>query len=286
MKKASNKILTKAADNDFSGRFREIIMDPLNLLIDRVYDSGIVNSEGVVLHNGICVPYYGDYAYYGDFSQILIHNRGVHEPLEEFIFQELLKKLPKAPSMIELGAYWGHYSMWLKKTKPKSTTTLVEAEEHNLNVGKFNFSRLGFTADFIQQKVGHRNFSIDKFFNEKSINHLNLLHSDIQGYELEMIIDSSNALSNHSIDYLMISTHSQALHYSVIDHLIKYNYNIEVSSDFDNETSSCDGFILASSPKVDKIVSNWKPLGRSEIVNLTISDILNYINTTKLSFNL
>jgi hypothetical protein len=38
-------------------------------------------------------------------------NRGVHEPLEEFVFQEVLKRLPEACAMIELGAYWGHYSM-------------------------------------------------------------------------------------------------------------------------------------------------------------------------------
>lgn len=278
--------IPKAADNDFSGRFREIIMDPLNLLIDRVYNAGTTIEKNVILHNGVCVPYYGDYAYYDNFSSILLYNRGVHEPLEEFIFQELIKKLPKSPSMIEMGAYWGHYSMWLKKTKPKSTLTLIESNEHNLNVGKSNFKRLGFHADFICQKVGHNNFSIDKFFKKQSINHLNLLHSDIQGYELEMIIDSKKSLSNHSIDYLMISTHSQELHYSVIDHLIKYNYNIEVSSDFDNETTSCDGFILASSPKVEKIVSNWKPIGRSEIINLTNEDILNYINLTKKSFNL
>jgi hypothetical protein len=276
----------KASDNDFAGRFREIIMDPLNLLINRVHNSGTLNEDRVILHNGIEVRYSGDYAYYGDFSQILILNRGVHEPLEEFIFQELLKKLPESSSMIELGAYWGHYSMWLKKTKLNSKTTLVEAEEHNLNVGKFNFNRLGFTANFIQQRVGHRNFSIDKFFNENSIDHLNLLHSDIQGYELEMIIDSSNTLSNYAIDYLMISTHSQSLHYSVIEHLVKHNYDIEVTSDFDNETTSCDGFILASSPKIDKVVSNWKPLSRLEIVNLPVNDIFNYINTTKQNFNL
>jgi hypothetical protein len=47
-------------------------------------------------------------------------NRGVHEPLEEYVFQELLKNLPKTPLMIELGAYCGHYSMLVRLT-PKNT---------------------------------------------------------------------------------------------------------------------------------------------------------------------
>ena len=46
-------------------------------------------------------------AYYGQFSQLLVLNRGVHEPLKEYVFQELLKNLPKTPLMIELGALLG-----------------------------------------------------------------------------------------------------------------------------------------------------------------------------------
>lgn len=101
----------KVRAEDFPGRFREIICDPLNLLIDRVPDSGTIDDEFVVLHNGARVPFRGDGSYYGDFSQILIYNRGVHEPLEEFVFQEVIARLHDTPIMLELGAYWGHYSM-------------------------------------------------------------------------------------------------------------------------------------------------------------------------------
>jgi hypothetical protein len=30
----------------------------------------------------------------------------VHEPLEEYVFQEVLRTMPEAPMMLELGAYW------------------------------------------------------------------------------------------------------------------------------------------------------------------------------------
>jgi hypothetical protein len=38
--------------------------------------------------------------------------------------------------MIELGAYWAHYSMWLKLVHPDASVHLVEPELANLQVGK------------------------------------------------------------------------------------------------------------------------------------------------------
>ena len=97
-------MMGKAAPSDFLGRFREVISDPLNLLIERVPAAGFVEGDLVYLHNGLRVPVAGPGAYYGPFSQVLVLNRGVHEPLEEYVFQQVLKRLPDGPSMIELGA--------------------------------------------------------------------------------------------------------------------------------------------------------------------------------------
>lgn len=85
--------IEKAPASDFKQRFREIISDPINLLIQRHPKAGIVENGNVYLHNGLFVPVSGKHAYYEDFSDILIFNRGVHEPLEEYVFQELLKSL-------------------------------------------------------------------------------------------------------------------------------------------------------------------------------------------------
>ena len=49
--------------NDFIGRFREIISDPLNLLIQRVPNAGMIEDNNVLLHNGIKVPLSGPYSY-------------------------------------------------------------------------------------------------------------------------------------------------------------------------------------------------------------------------------
>ena len=171
---------TKANSNDFLGRFREIISDPLNLVIQRDPRSGFVDGDFVYLHNGLKVPVLGSYAYYGQFSSILVINRGVHEPLEEFVFQEVIKRLPNSPLMLELGAYWGHYSMWLKLAHPNANVHLVEPELQNLNAGKYNFEMNGFTGEFIQAFVGKGQFSVDQYLAERDIQRVTILHSDVQ----------------------------------------------------------------------------------------------------------
>ena len=49
----------KASSEDFLGRFREIVSDPINLLIERVPDAGVVEGGLVQLHNGNRVPFSG-----------------------------------------------------------------------------------------------------------------------------------------------------------------------------------------------------------------------------------
>jgi hypothetical protein len=264
----------KAQPDDFLGRFREVISDPLNLLIERVPMAGVVEGNEVYLHNGNRVPVVGEGAYYGNFSYLLVVNRGVHEPLEEYVFQELLKSLPEAPSMIELGAYWGHYSMWLKKLKPRSVVILVEPDQNNLAAGVKNFDRNGFNGEFIQSFVGRGHWEVDAFLQSRHLERLDILHVDIQGYEAEMLEASQRTLKAHLVDYLFISTHSQALHSHVVAQLNSHGYRVEVSSDFDNETTSFDGFVFATSPRVKRIFNNFDVPGRTRIGESRPDDLL------------
>jgi hypothetical protein len=271
------------ASNHFS-RFRDIVSDPLNLLINRVPESGIVSGDHVTLHNGVRVPCFGKSAYYSDFSSIFIINRGIHEPLEEFVFQCLIDKLEGDPLMVELGAYWGHYSMWFKKRIPHGKAVLVEPDEENLNVGKSNFFNNGLEGEFIKSFVSQYHFSVDEFMREKNITRINILHSDIQGYELEMLQGSKNALVKSAIDYLFISTHSQDLHAKVAETLLEFKYRVEVSADVENETTSFDGFIFASSEKINPLFKKkFKPLGRKDISESSVNKIVEYINQVQAS---
>ena len=264
----------KAADVDFIGRFREIISDPLNLLIERVPMAGIIDGLEVCLHNGNRVPIAGESAYYGPFSQILAINRGVHEPLEEYAFQELLKTLPEAPSMIELGAYWGHYSMWLKRVKPLSRVILVEPDHNNLTAGVKNFSRNGFQGEFIQAIVDKNHLEVDSLMKSRDLASLDTLHADIQGAEIQMLEGCQSSLAARLIKYLFISTHSQELHAQTTDKLRHFGYRVEISSDVDHDTTSFDGFVFASSPEAPRIFGNFRPLGRTKIALSRPDDLL------------
>lgn len=265
---------TKADDSDFPGRWREIISDPLNLLIEKHPLAGFVRDNMVVLHNGNRVPVEGPGSYYGGFSQILIYNRGVHEPLEEYVFQELIKMLPESPSMLELGAYWGHYSMWLKRLRPAASVFLVEPELQHIKTGMANFRFNNFSGEFIQAFVGKGHFAVDAYLQAKGIAKLDILHADIQGFEVEMLDDCTQSLQQQCIDYIFISTHSQQLHNEVLRRLQTFNYRVEVSSDFDHQTTSFDGFVFASSTTKEKVFCNFKPLGRIDIAESSPTDLV------------
>jgi len=68
--------------------------------------------------------------------------------------------------------------------------------------------------------------------------------------------------------------HSQELHGQVIAALNHAGYRIEISSDVENDTTSCDGFVLASSPDAPRIFSNFNLVGRKKIALSRPDDLL------------
>ncbi|HLX82107.1 MAG TPA: FkbM family methyltransferase [Burkholderiales bacterium] len=264
----------KAETADFIGRFREVISDPLNLLIERVPMAGVVEGDEVCLHNGIRVPVAGSGAYYGGFSDLLVLNRGVHEPLEEYVFQEVLRNMPEAPRMIELGAYWAHYSMWLKKERPGATVIMVEPDPDNLAAGEANFRRNGFDGEFIEAAVARDHWRLDPFMQSRGIDRLNILHVDIQGFEVDLIEGGRDSLKRQAVDYLFVSTHSQDIHHHVVGELSRLGYRVEVKSDFDNQSTSYDGLVFASSPRAAPVFRNFPHIGRKSIVASRADDLV------------
>jgi len=265
-------------------RFREVISDPINLMIGRVAEAGFVDSEGrVILHNGVRVPQSGPDAYYGKFSQILVLNRGVHEPLEEFVFQELIKKLPDQPVMVEVGAYWAHYSMWLKKVKPQARVIMAEPENTFLDVGKRNFSHNGLEGEFVNAFIGDgsgkNEKTLDQLMSEFGLETIDILHSDIQGAELILIEQAKATLASGRVKRLMISTHSQTLHRDTLTLVQSLGFEIEVDSDFDTHTTSYDGLIVARTVATKPIFEIFNPLGRVQITQTSPKELLDYLSS-------
>lgn len=271
-------MIPKADANDFAGRFREIISDPLNLLIERVPDAGLVRDGLVTLHNGLRVPVAGPGSYYGDFSAILVVNRGVHEPLEEFVFQQMLLAAPAAPVMLELGAYWAHYSMWLKSRRPGARAIMVEPESANLAAGKSNFALNGMKGEFHQGYVAKGSFEVDRFVERHELESIDILHSDIQGFEVEMLDGADALLRRRGPSYVFVSTHSQDLHRAVADRLAGHGYRVEVSADFDHDTTSFDGLVFATSPAVPPLFPGFTTLGRERICTSAARERIDYLS--------
>ena len=177
----------------------------------------------------------------------------MHEPSEEFIFYDIIEKIKnKNPLMIELGSYWSYYSMSFLQKNCNGKCFLIESEVNALNLGieHFNINNLK-NGTFIHGFVSNSGIKLDEFVISNNISKIDILLADIQGYEYEMLRDSTNILKNKLVDYIFVSTHSQQLHKDCINFLIDNNYKILASSDFENETFCYDGIIVSCSNNID-----------------------------------
>lgn len=240
-------------------RIALVTESPDNAKINHVENAGKVEGKFQIMHNGQRI-HIG--SYYGKpIAAMLKKNKGVHEPQEEYAFQEIISALPEKPVMIELGAYWGFYSMWLKQVKPNAKVFLAEPELENLQMGINNFIANNLIGAFIHAATGTKTeemkdntpvFSVDDIIKNYQIQFVDILHSDIQGYEFNMLQGAVNAITSHSIGYIFVSTHSALLHKQCIDFLQQHQYNIVCDADMD-ATYSYDGLIVAKSFKYNGI---------------------------------
>ena len=133
-------------NNQYYERFRTILSDPTNKLIKRGENAGKIENGVVTMYNGLKV--YTN-CYYDEFSDIFWLNEGVHEPQKEYLFQSVISNLKtETPTMLELGSYWGFYSMSLIDEKPKAKCHCIEAGQRELLSGKSNFILNGMDAEF------------------------------------------------------------------------------------------------------------------------------------------
>jgi hypothetical protein len=253
---AIKPFLPEGLDWPWYVRTRDVMASPDNDFIPRVANAGAFVDGCQIMHNGLrIVPG----SYYGKpVAKMLELNKGVHEPQEERAFAEVLRHIPPGGVMLELGAYWSFYSMWFCQVVQGARCWMVEPETENLEFGKENFSVNGLTGEFVRAFVGAANraavngtpqIGVDDFLTEKGISHLNILHSDIQGFEVEMLKGAAKSLSAKVVDFVFISTHSNDLHRNCVQTLKDHGYNILAQADLD-DTYSFDGLIVAGAPGV------------------------------------
>jgi hypothetical protein len=239
----------------WDGRIADVLACPDNVRLSRVADAGRIVNGHQVMHNGLKVVTDG---YYGEgVTRMLVANGGCHEPQEEVVFDAILRALPMGATMVEVGAYWGFYSMWFCQAVQGARVFLVEPNANNLAVGQRNFSLNGLAGDFTQAYIGNspgiagdgvRIVTVESLLREKGLTRLNILHADIQGFELQMLEGARKHLALASIDYLFISTHTMELHEQCVEFLRALDYRVLVSVNME-ESHSYDGILVASSPR-------------------------------------
>jgi hypothetical protein len=241
-------------EENWSSRIAIVRECPDNGAIPRVSNAGEVRDGIQIMHNGIKIA---AGSYYGEgITRLLRENQGVHEPQEERAFAEILNYIEPGGVILELGAYWGFYSTWFCTSVSDGKAFLVEPESDNLDFGRKNFNLNNLKGDFNQAFVGRRSslsakhlpvVCVDDFVQQKRIKKISIVHSDIQGFELEMLKGCQKTLADSLIDFFFISTHSDRLHAQCERFLSKYGFQT-ISSAPPSQSYAVDGILVSRAP--------------------------------------
>jgi FkbM family methyltransferase len=249
--------------------------------IPKVIDAGkIIKKDGQtvqIMHNGLLVKSGG---YYGKWmADIIKALKGHHEPQEEKVFHEIVKRIggsPK-PTMIELGSFWSYYSLWFNKALKNAHNICCEPDENNRKIGEMNATLNDANLTFVQGAAGSENgkiinfpmdsrpgeviqvpvIPVDELVRIHKLDHVDLLHMDVQGAELDSLEGARKTIKAGKLRFLMVSTHhyvfsgDPATHFNCADFIESLGGHI-IANHTIPESFSGDGLIAASFDKRDK----------------------------------
>lgn len=246
--------LSKEDRRHWHQRIKDVLECPDIEFIATHEDAGKIIDGFLIMHNGLKIEPLSYYGY--PMLRMFKKSRGIHEPQEERIFLEVLKVMPDHAVMLELGSYWAFYSMCFCHAVREAQSYLIEPTDFGLAFGQRNFEINNFSGNFTlayagktagQAEDGIKIVCVDEFAAEKKLDFIDILHADIQGFELEMLMGASRMLEEKRAGYIFVSTHSNELHFSCIERLRVHGYKIITSIDL-SETYSLDGLIVAHNP--------------------------------------
>ena len=239
--------------------------------IPKVPNAGLIIEDSdqqpvQIMHNGVkIVPdcYYGSW-----MTELIKRLRGHHEPQEEAVFHEVVRRLPPNANMLELGGFWAYYSLWFLKDHPGRRSLVLEPDPNHLEAGRRNAELNGLEPTFLQGFAGSHfeqatpfwtesagelvlpRYSVEHLMQAQRWNRLDLLHVDIQGAELDVLSSCEQLFRRGLIDWVFVSTHSHWIsgdpltHQKCLGLLQDYGAAIEVEHDV-HESFSGDGLIVA-----------------------------------------
>lgn len=219
-----------------------------------------------IMFNGVEVLYGG---YYGEWmAEIIRRLKGHHEPQEELAFHHVLKRLGPGSVMLELGCFWGYYSIWFGKQLPESRCIMCEPDPEHLAVASRNAEHNGIDATFIQAAAGKSGtcsihiesvggplevqaISVHDIMSRYGLNTIDMLHMDVQGAELEVLQTLIDDGIIGKIRFLFVSTHHFHISGDPLTHekclyLLKKAGAHIICEHTVEESYSGDGMIVAS----------------------------------------
>ncbi|HOY47813.1 MAG TPA: class I SAM-dependent methyltransferase [Flavobacteriales bacterium] len=245
------KDLSPEQRQHWADRIRITKLSTDNQKINKIPTSGKLIDGKLHMHNGLVID---PLSYYGPpMLRLLMENHAVHEPQEEYVFQEVLKNMKPGAVMLELGCYWGFYSMWFA-SKVKNAKNFLIDNGDGIARAKGNFAMNKLNATFMVGYIGKDVAgseppvtNVDRICEQQKIDFVDILHADIQGFEMEMLETMPILTGKKGIGYIFISTHSEELHSGCIAWLKDHGYIIICDANLEH-TFSEDGLIVARDP--------------------------------------
>jgi FkbM family methyltransferase len=233
--------------------------------IQKVASAGEIVSgpDGVyqLMHNGLKIRTDSHYGAYN--REVIKLLRGHHEPQEEYAFDQVVRAIDRRSTILELGSFWSYYSLWFLSVVPQSAAILVEPLEGALEAGRLNFELNARVGIFLRAAISNavvaeapvelwpgtttdvRQTTVDAILDECQVEELGVLHADIQGAEVRMLMGADATLRSRRIRWLFISTHGENIHQRCLQILRRHRYHVACEHT-PSESYSVDGLIVAS----------------------------------------
>lgn len=160
---------------------------------------------------------------------------------EEKHFKQMLEEINSSePSMIEIGAYWAYWTILFKKKFKNNKTVIIEPDEKHLDEGLHNLKENNMSSIYYKNTVLKNHLETQVPFDQnkakdidilevinKHFNHIDILHSDAQGIEYELLIRLKDLIKTNKIKNLFLLTHSPKIHSDIKEEANKLNLEIK-----------------------------------------------------------
>jgi hypothetical protein len=222
-----------------------------------------------LMHNGVSVLNGG---YHGTWmSEIIQQLKGHHEPQEEKVFHEVLKRAADDGLIIELGCFWAYYSLWFLKENPQRKAIGLEPDPSHLQIAQINadanalsdqislvhgLSTLKSTdsIDIVTEsgkQIELPGYTLIDLLALSGFANIEIAHCDAQGAESHVVDQMIELGQRGHLRFAIISTHAYEItgdpltHQTCLHKLRVVGAHIIAEHDV-HESFSGDGLIAAS----------------------------------------